>query len=165
MCAFTRIHPLTDAALLEFAPEAERVDVSENTHMYGALVEQLWHDAETTLIVEHDVQLSLGAFRQALYCKCEWSTSRYTGHDGVLYSGVLGCTRFRSSLMQSEPDAVTRALEDRSFGADSRDWHMFDSRLYAVLRDRGHLPHVHRTVLHHHVYQGLCSCGELGEHG
>jgi hypothetical protein len=115
------------------------------------------------LIVEHDIELTLRALRQALRCKCEWSTSQYRGTNRTLIANALGCTRFRSSLMQTVPDAMNRAMQDRSFGADPADWLSMDAKLYAVLRSTGRVPHVHDEVPHHHVYEYGCACG--GEHG
>lgn len=165
MCPFTRIHPRTDAALRELAPDAERVDLNGGTAKYSELLLKLWHAGESVLIVEHDVQLTERALRQALRCKCEWSTSQYRGANRGLITHALGCTRFRSSLMQAIPDAMELALADISFGRDTTNWLNIDAKLAGVLRKTERQPHVHEEVPHHHVYDYGCACGEPGPHG
>ena len=166
-------HPDAVRALKEVAPRAEWWDVSGSIFAYSQLVEKLWAEKRSFLLVEHDVELSARALRQALYCSCEWSISRYRGPwDGVgeppLLDKSLGCTRFRSSLMEAIPDAVVRAnqIDDAGTVCPPGDWKRLDCRLYSILRGAGdslRSPHFHEEVVHHHLFDYGCSCGREHE--
>jgi hypothetical protein len=161
---FIRIHPLTERALRELAPDAERVDLRGGTAKYADLLETRWRDADGWLNVEHDIELTADALREAIECPCLWSTSQYQGENGLI-THALGCTRFRADLIRAVPDAMARARRDASFGRGQYldHWLHIDSKLAAVLLGEGYEPHVHSEVPHHHVYRGRCACG--GEHG
>jgi len=144
-------------------------DVGGSLFAYSQLVERLWKEQESFLIVEHDVELSLRALRQARHCPCEWGVSPYRGPwDGVgtppLLDKSLGCTRFSASLMKSLPDAVVEAnrIDDAGTVVPPGSWQRLDCRLYSILRGVGenmHTPHIHDEVLHHHKFGYGCSCG------
>ncbi len=167
---FTQVHPLVDAALTKLAPDAERIDVSARVDSYHELMERLWREGETFLVIEHDNEPTARAIRQARFCSCWWSVSPYRG-PGVTFASAtnlivgLGFTRFRKQLMAAEPDLMSEVGEindGRSVGR--QDWRRLDARMYGALRRRGYRQHVHEPpVKHHHAYGYGCACGE--EHG
>lgn len=161
----TRIHPLTDVALREVAPDAERVFLGSDPIAYSRLLEELWAAREPFLIVEHDIEPTAEALRQALQCECWWSTSPYRGAGKALIDQALGFTRFRSELMGVAPDVVARAnrMDDGGPQCPPGHWQRLDARLVSVLRNDGYHPHHHVEVPHHHVYDYGCACGEVHE--
>jgi hypothetical protein len=139
--------------------------VSGSVFAYGQLMAELWADAESFLLIEQDIEVSLRALRQARHCRCEWSVSPYGGPSpGSLLSQSLGCTRFRSSLIRALPDAVKEAnqINDAGTVVPPGHWGRVDCRLYSRLRGSGEsirTPHLHEVVAHHHHFQYGCGCG------
>jgi hypothetical protein len=133
---------------------------------YGRLVERVFRFGEAALLVEHDVELTLLALRQAQRCGCLWSVSPYRSRrNGGLFNRSLGCTRFSAQLMAKYPDAVGRAnaIKDHGSVCPPGHWKALDARLHSVLRGEGLVPHIHAEVPHHNVGRDGCACG--GEHG
>lgn len=163
---FIEIHPAADAALRKIALQAERVAV-EKTFGYSQLLARLWAERQSFLNVEQDVELTLRAYRQALYCRCEWGVSPYrgSGTGQNLFKRSLGCTRFRSSLLERLPMAVNDAnsIDDEGSTTPPGHWKRLDGRLSHVLDKANVKPHLHDEVPHHHVYDGHCACGS--DHG
>lgn len=140
-------------------PTAERVDVSGSDSAYWQLVAALWATGESFLLVEHDIEPTPKALRQARHCACWWSVSPYRGPNGDLLEGSLGFTRFRAQLLRAEPDLPHRACGNRD-GTVERNWRCLDTRLLGELWARGYRPHVHMpAVTQHHYYRGECTCG------
>ena len=80
---------------------------------------------------------------------CEWCTGTYSNFrpediEAWKY-GILGCTRFRSELIQSLPNAL------RDLGWRYRDWHVMSTGLGIALRESGYEPHLHGTIDHHRM--------------
>jgi hypothetical protein len=159
---------LTERSLSELV--VERVDVSRSDFAYSQLVEKVWSEGKSFLLIEHDIELTYTALKEAMECPCEWSTSPYKGSGtsfdmAGLNAHSLGFTRFREALIAAVPDAVSRAnaIDDSGSICPPGHWKLFDGRLLSILRQEGHEPHVHSEVPHHHAYPYGCSCG--GEHG
>ncbi len=160
---YTQIHPSTAKSLENY--EVEYIDVSQTVESYWRLMVSIWEQRESTLIIEHDMEVNDRAIRQAKYCKCEWSVSPYFGPAKQVLSAALGCTRFRSSFMAANADLLAKVgdIDDAAPTLVKRDWRRLDARMLGILRDRGYKPHIHETVLHHHVYQDGCACGGTHE--
>ena len=138
---------------------------------YGRLLDRLWHDGETFLLVEHDVELTGAALAEAIDCPCWWSVAPYTG-EGITHVQAslivqsLGCVRFRSELMAAAPGAIAQANSVRDAASavcPPGHWKCLDGRILSSLGLDGFRPHQHDEVPHHHQYNYGCACG--GDHG
>lgn len=159
---------MTDVALRVHAPKAERWEMGTDVTAYWQLVTQLWADQESFLLIEHDIEITAQAIRQARHCDCWWSVTPYTG-PGIgpaeprTLLGALGCTRFRAPLLKAFPTlmGVVGDVDDATGGIIKRDYRRLDTRMLGALRDRGYEPHLHwPTVKHHRLYSGVCACGD-----
>jgi hypothetical protein len=164
---FTAIHPLAEAALIRFAPTAERIFVGQTDHSYSELLTRLWAEWKDLLLIEHDIQIRRGLVGEATRCPELWCTWPYAGagftdplSNPLLYES-LGCVKFSGKLMRAEPDVLAVA-STLSQGLPAGDWRRMDSSILPTLRDRGYAPHRHEPpVLHHHRYPSEgCSCGD-----
>ncbi len=159
---YTNLHPATVASLTAY--QAEFRDVSCKTDSYYELLVEVWSRGESALIVEHDIEATDRAIRQARHCACEWSVSPYRGPGNGMLEKSLGFTRFRGGLMRSHPDVMAEVgtmADSPQIGP--RHWARLDCWMLAALMRRGLKPHIHDEVKHHHVYETGCACGE--EHG
>lgn len=133
--------------------------MSANDSAYWQLVAGLWSAGKTFLLVEHDIEPTPRAIRQARHCACWWSVTPYEGPQGDLLDGSLGFTRYRAQLLAAEPDLPYAATGNPGGGLE-RNWRCLDTRLLGELRKRGYQPHIHRPpVVQHHYYRGRCTCG------
>jgi hypothetical protein len=161
------VHRLTRPPLERYAPHAEFFGLSEHQDAYWRLLDTLWTQAESFILVEHDVEIHERAIRSLTYCPRPWCLFPYSGprSDGgdSLFYMALGCTRFRSSLMVDHPDLISgigTGQPPRFDIATFRNWRGLDGAIGGRLRERGEKPHIHwPEVLHHHDYPKGCACG------
>jgi len=131
------------------------VFVGRTEYDYAHLLERLWRERETFLIVEHDVQLTADALREAVECECLWSASPYEGQGDRIRElnatiQSLGCVRFRAELMEKVPNAAVRANTGAGTWASQAHWRNLDGRILWALGTEGFRPHQHVEVPHHH---------------
>jgi len=154
-CAYTALHPLADAALTRFAPAAERYELGLQTDAYWVLLDSLWRDGESFLLIEHDIEIHADVIPQLEQCGEPWCVLPYEAAgdddgDRHLY-GSLGCTRFGSELLQAHPMFMTNL--------PVRDWRRLDCEMLPRLQQLGYTQHIHwPAVLSHHVRDGRCDC-------
>lgn len=153
------LHPLTERALAQYAPDAEMHYLGTRHDAYRELLEEVWRDGEAFVIVEHDVEIAEGVIPDFEACPEPWCARPYVvGSDpNGFIEASLGCTRFSAELIAAVPDAIS--------GLPVRDWRRIDCELSPRLRQAGYAPHVHLpAVLHHHRYPTgggwRCACGE-----
>lgn len=158
VCPFTpdKLRPETAAALdlIDTAGwPVQRVDVSRSDTAYAELIEQLWTDGDSFLMIEHDMVPTVAMVEQMAACPCPWAAQIYEieNHrevDGLGCTVGLGMTRFAWHLLTAEPDAATAAAEVVD-GLPVRSWRGVDRRLVAVLDGRHYTAHVHRPYVPH----------------
>lgn len=140
-----------DYATAEAAPrDAVWVDVSEHSTEYWFMLLRLWRAGETFAILEHDVICRPDVIEAFETCPEPWCAFGYEDicHPECMeaWANTLGCTRFRSELIQAVPDAVS-SIEDR-------DWHNLCDGLGSNLRAAGFTHHWHGPWLEHtHLIQ------------
>ncbi len=123
------------------------------------MVERLWADQETFLLIEHDIEVTPEAVKSVEACEHWWCVSPYNGSGGDPIYHSLGFVRFHADLLKHEPDAIGAvALVDDGKDVPPGHWRRFDVRISSVLQQRGYSEHRHPAVLQHHVYNGQCSC-------
>lgn len=143
-----------DAALRELAPHAERVDVSGSPTSYYELLSRLWAEGEGFVVLEHDIQLTPEALREAEECPCSWGVAPYVHPVAAVVAGggrtianiSLGCTRFSTELLRAHPDAWDDDVTPPQWR--SHAWGKLDSRIAGVLMLAGVAPHEHSPVPH-----------------
>jgi hypothetical protein len=164
------VNPLARSALERFAKQATYVRLGDGRTAYWQLLDRLWREARSFILVEHDVEIHERAIRVLTRCPQPWCLFPYSGPrvygDGgdTLFYGALGCTRFRAQLMVNHPSVVSDIGQIERSGiepATYRDWRGLDGRILSTLGGLGYKPHVHwPAVLHHHLYPSGCSCGD-----
>ncbi|MDE2096461.1 MAG: hypothetical protein KGL39_04385 [Patescibacteria group bacterium] len=167
---FTSLHPKVRTSLGGY--EVTQVDVTGQPFGWSRYLQDLWKKGEGFLVVEHDIEATPEALRQAVECDCGWSISPYKGSGTsfekapVIATG-LGFTRFRSEFLAQHKDAMERAnvIDDMGSVCPPGHWKMLDARLYSVLRADGCTPCIHSHVVHHHRYDYGCACGKDGCRG
>jgi hypothetical protein len=121
--------------------------VGSSNYDYWRVLCDWWTDEFT--VIEHDVAANPAIFQEFEDCPEPWCTFRYSNHTDenaeAWKYGILGCTRFRSELIQSLPNAL------RDLGWRYRDWHVLSTGLGITLRNAGFVPHVHGIVDHHRM--------------
>lgn len=149
LCAYTKLHPATKAALDTFAPETEFVDVSRSDSGYFDLLADVWRRQETFLNVEHDIEIHEGVVESAKGCKQPWCVWPYEGHSHEELTGALGCTKFGARLMRDLPSLMDE-VGDIQDSVPRRYWGRVDARILVTLRAHGlRQPHLHESVKHH----------------
>lgn len=153
------LHPLCEQALAKYAPDAEMHYVGTRHDAYRELLDEVWRDGKSFLVVEHDIEIHADVIPEALDCAEPWCAWQYVvGSDpNGFVETSLGCTRFSADLLRDFPAGIS--------GLPVRDWRRIDCELSPRLRTAGYAPHVHLpAVLHHHAYPApgghRCACGE-----
>lgn len=143
------VHPATLAAL-DLSPwEVEFRDVSHSDIAYADLLCELWADADTFCIVEHDIVPHPWALAELAMCPEPYCAFPYPWTQAV--GPALGCTRFSSHFMRVYPDAAEIAARIPSPRGKPGHWGTLDVWLQgAVLRDLYHWqPHTHLPAVRH----------------
>lgn len=159
---YTRLHPITAAALRELASDAERVDMSGSDLAYWEVFTRLWGRRESFLLIEHDIEPNAEALEAARSCGCLWGRSDYA--YSIARTSGLGFTRFAAELMAREPTLPYSLRSSESAAPGPQKWQQLDWALYTELTGRGYVPCIHPSVEHHHWMRGgvpepMCSCG------
>jgi hypothetical protein len=136
-------------ATVDGAPlNATWVDVSVSPVAYYAALLDWWSRGETFMVVEHDVVCSEAIVREMDECPEPWCLFSYSDlcHPECreAWHNHLGCTRFRSELVEAVPDAV------RGAPREDWDWHTACNGLGENLRRAGFSHHWHGSVPHCH---------------
>lgn len=152
------LHPLCEAALARYAPDADLIDLGNRSDAYHGLLAELWGSGESFAIVEQDIEIHETVIPELGTCHEPWCVFAYNiGWPAAPVGSALGCVRFSARLLAEIPNAMA--------GLPVRGWQQLDWALAARLREAGHEPHVHEPlVAHHHRYVSPggthCACGE-----
>ena len=153
-------------AVMSSGYPVETYDVSEDDYAYGRLLERLWLDGETFLVVEHDIIVSSSTVQSFADCEEEWCSSPYTYFNQPVTTsgGGLGCTKFDKTLMMRWPEMIRQAMEIPYPGHPPGHWCGCDFRIYTLLRAGGNFAsqyparrHQTHTEVRHRA--GLCAHG------
>lgn len=138
---FTDLAPETKAALECDRLRPRYVDVSDDDWAYWRLLDGLWRDGATFVIVEHDIVPWPGAVRAMLDCQSDWCAYPYL--MGSIEGTAFGCTKFGAGVIARQPTAVSRILPQH------RGWNALDSMVTATLRRNGEPEHIHQPPVRH----------------
>lgn len=160
---YTRVHPKTVAG----APDsAIWVDVSSGPFAFYGAMYSWWERAlerrEGIATIEHDVVCRPDVVEAFETCPEPWCVFGYadiccqdeTGWSPCMeaWRNELGCTRFRTELIEAVPDALTTAPLGNSGHPITWDWHNMCDGLGNHLRAAGFTHHWHFPwVEHHHM--------------
>ena len=127
-----KLRPEVLWALQSSEHDFEPVDVSASDIAYLELLTYLWRSGETFAIVEHDVVVGPETLAGFDTCPHEWCAAKYPYLRGVYWG--LGCTRFRSPLLQRFPDLMDEVAAYEAPNHPPGHWCVLDMALTAVLR-------------------------------
>jgi hypothetical protein len=145
---YTRLRPEVCQPLSEQGHDVTFVDVSGSDEDYWQLMADLWAQAETFVIVEHDVIVRDGAIDELVECEQDWCGFPVS-YCGTEYAG-LACTKFTAGLIARYPDALERVAEIEDADHKPKHWCRLDGWLKSyVLEPGGERMHVHGPVLEH----------------
>lgn len=132
----------------------EIVNVGKSDRDYFDLVERLWGEGRTFLIVEHDIVVTPVELASMARCSHGWCANPYP-YLGSTYAG-LGCVKFSGDFIKINPGALTSiaALGARDPVHPPRHWCALDGRLRATLEIAGHDPHLHHAKIDHLNHDG-----------
>jgi hypothetical protein len=142
-----RLAPQVLWALQKAEVDFELVDVSGSDEAYFELFSELWREQKPFTIVEHDIVDHGGAVKAFDRCEREWCAAAYPYLRSTYWG--LGCTRFRSSLMERFPDLPDEVAAYDAPKHFPKHWCTLDQAVTACLRaQRVEWPHLHGEVQH-----------------
>jgi hypothetical protein len=132
------MHPLVTQLLQRYGIKADyqRVDGDDG---YRLLMQQLWKDGQTVIVIEHDIIPWPGAIEELLLCQCHWGTYSYHINGGVGVSHMLGCAKLTAEVMEALPNVWSEWTH----------WSMVDRKLFFAAQGIGLEPHLHRPAVIH----------------
>ena len=148
---FTELHGETLDALRRYCPyDVEYFDVSHATDAYFNVIKDVWSDAESFVIIEHDVEIGKDTLESLVTCEHTWCAFSYAmGPAG--YQTALGCTKFDAALMTAHPTLMNEVGDVIDPWCPPRDWRRLDTRLKETLTQRyNYVEHCHTPPVKHH---------------
>jgi hypothetical protein len=157
-------HPAALAALEQYAPQAELLDVSGDNYCYWREIRSRWTGERDLILVEQDIEIGPGTVAAMESCGQDWCCHAYPIFRTQVRLRVgLGCTKISAAAQREIP--VSLIEEGFSSCAACRGkgcwWHL-DGRISHLLKRAGYFPHVHGDVIHHHDYDTGMVEGENG---
>lgn len=140
---FTDLAPGVTDALDATGHPYEMVEMT-NDESYYWLIHELWADGGSFALVEHDITVHPTVFDELDACPEVWCAFPHAYICGPSYYG-MGCVRFRSELIQANPDLMVKVGEMSDHVHPPRHWCSLDKWIQGALHDR----HSHPTVLGH----------------
>lgn len=137
---YTKLHPVTRSVLDSYdLPRLEYVSCGSSDQAYRQLLQTIWEQGETVVLVEHDVVPWPGAIEELAGCSGLWCACTYRINGGIGIFHGLGCTKISGALMQQLPN-----LWD-----EPGEWSVLDQRLWFAAREIRQEPHGHRPPVIH----------------
>lgn len=145
----TNLRSATESALGATGYEWEAVDVSGSSRAYFDLLSAAWAEADSVVLIEHDIVVHPGAIEELDSCPHDWCGFPHEmGEWGVQYG--LGCVKFSHELIVRNPDAMTRVGVLYDDKHPKRHWCRLDAWLQGIiLPNAGETKHHHPTVVKH----------------
>ena len=152
------------AALAEYAPQAELVDVTGDNYAYWNAIRERWTGVRDLIIIEQDIEIGPHTVGVMERCKQDWCCHAYPiFRTRVRLRVGLGCIKISAVAQRKIP--VEKIAEGFDKCASCRGegcwWHL-DGRVAHMLKRAGYFPHVHGDVTHHHDYDTGMVEGEEG---
>jgi hypothetical protein len=146
ICPYTTLTEGTEMVLkAEHRNEVEFVDVSATQESYFWLMHRCWKEAQTFVVIEHDIVPWPGAIRaihdcESILCAYQAPIGTFNGE----YSGLgLGVWKLGKSLLEKFPDH----LDDPTL---TRLWHKVDGEMISrLVYDKGIEIHYHHPPVVH----------------
>jgi hypothetical protein len=134
---FSNLHPVTKAVLDSYKLPVCYVPL-EDDDAYRRLLQRLWHEGQSVILIEQDIVCWPGALEELAGCSCVWGSYTYRMHGGLGIHHMFGATKITSHLMEA-----TAGVWD-----EPGRWDVLDQRLWFAARDRFE-PHPHRPPVIH----------------
>jgi hypothetical protein len=142
ICPFTSVRPVVKQVLSSYGLHVEYVDLTGDDDAYRKLLQRLWNEARTVVIVEHDILPWPGAVEELYSCSCAWGAYTYKLHGGYGIFHGLGCAKLSTELMKATPGIWDEPIQ----------WNLLDQILLFTAREQGLEPHHHRPAVIHLNY-------------
>jgi hypothetical protein len=157
LCCYTQMHPAAAAAIRQYAPTAELVDVTGDDYAYWREIRARWQGTGDLILIEQDIEILPESVASMAACEHDWCCYAYPifRNRQRLRNG-LGCTKF-SARAQRLVGArrIAEGFALCTFCKGQGCWFHLDGRISEILKlDGGLSPHVHGDVIHHHDYSG-----------
>lgn len=116
---------------------------AEDIFAYQRIIHEYWSEKQDFAIVEPDIVIREDVADAFLNCPCEYGCFPYAWLTDV--GPALGCTWFRTSLMERHPEAVAKVMRENV------TWRQFDVVLmrHVLAREYGEQPHIHLPAVEH----------------
>jgi hypothetical protein len=135
---YRTLHPVTQM-VLSVEPFPIRYVHLPEEDSYRQLMQQLWREGETVVIVEHDIVPWPGAIEELYGCMGQWCAFSYRLFGGLGIFHGLGCCKISSPLMKKLPNLWDEPTK----------WDVLDQKLYFAAREVGQEVHHHRPAVVH----------------
>lgn len=147
-------HPAAIAALKEYAPHAEIVDVTGDNYAYWREIRDRWTGERDLIIVEQDIEIGPDTITSMESCKQDWCCYAYPIFRTKVRLRVgLGCIKISAAAQQRIPvEKITEGFITCAACRGKGCWWHLDGRVAHMLKRAGYFPHVHGDVIHHHDY-------------
>jgi len=165
LCCTVSPHEQAMAALGDYAPQAEVLDVTGDNYAYWNAIAERWTGERDLIIVEQDIEIGPDTITTMESCKQDWCCYAYPIFRTKVRLRVgLGCVKISAAAQRRIP--VKNIAEGFESCAQCRGkgcwWHL-DGRVAHMLKRAGYFPHVHGDVTHHHDYEtGMTEDAEGG---
>lgn len=135
-----KLHPITRAVLESYCLPWLTFCETSGRFGYSTLLEALWHECRTVVIVEQDVIPWPGAIEELHGCPGVWCTCSYpyAGQGPGIYH-MLGCSKISDRLMAATPNLWSEPVP----------WNECDVHLLRAANAQGQEPHPHRPPVVH----------------
>jgi hypothetical protein len=140
--------PVRDFVL---AHAGEMMDVSASDTAYWQLLQELWEQRESFIVIEHDVIPSEEGFQSLASCSQPWCACPIQIISRGMV-GTLGCAKFDSSLMEEFPTLMEEVGSSTTGGIVARHWTRLDVRIHEVLTHLGVQMHEHTDCPARHLH-------------
>lgn len=115
---------------------------------YARLIRRLWRFPCNIVLVEHDVEPTVGQLKEIGECGHDWCGYEYD-NPGAARGPHFGCVRFSRRLMARCPVAADTALATGPNREQDRHWGECDAHLARDLFIRGETWQAHPGTVHH----------------
>lgn len=148
VCGYTNLRPETREAIERLWPDRHELrDVSYSAEAYHDLLDEYWQVGLDFIVIEHDIVPD-----ERVPVEFEECPEPYCGFGydvAVGYGVYLGCTRFRSDVLEAVPEMFELTQQETQSGVPGKAWYRIDVRLDQILRQRGYTPHLHMPPVRH----------------
>lgn len=155
LCCTVSPHEAAMAALEQYAPQAELLDVIGDNYAYWNAIADRWTGERDLIIVEQDIEIGPDTITTMEQCAQDWCCYAYPIFRTKVRLRVgLGCIKISAAAQRKiSVGKIAEGFETCAACRGKGCWWHLDGRIAAMLKRAGFFPHVHGDVIHHHDYE------------